>query len=156
MTRPVRNHFINEHSTCPIRPSTPAEIRHVESLSAYARQGCRHNSSSSFLDSPLHLSPPSYHILRPPKPIMNAATSNLVISLGAMQGTFNSPTRVGNAHRLAKVMDVLTCISLLNVVARKIDFDNPQVLLYVRIAYVAVQAFVLGTYYYTSAKVCMR
>ena len=53
-------------------------------------------------------------------------------------------------------MDVLTCISLLNVVARKIDFDNPQVLLYVRIAYVAVQAFVLGTYYYTSAKVCMR
>ena len=87
---------------------------------------------------------------------MNAATSNLVISLGAMQGTFNSSTRVGNAHRLAKVMDVLTCISLLNVVARKIDFDNPQVLLYVRIAYVAVQAFVLGTYYYTSAKVCMR
>ncbi|KAI0090193.1 inorganic phosphate transporter [Irpex rosettiformis] len=54
---------------------------------------------------------------------MNAATSNLVISLGAMQ------------------------------VARKINFDDPQVLMYVRIAYVAVQAFVLGTYYYTSAKI---
>ncbi|KAI0806041.1 inorganic phosphate transporter [Irpex lacteus] len=54
---------------------------------------------------------------------MNAATSNLVISLGAMQ------------------------------VARQINFDDPQVLNIVRLAYVAVQAIVLGTYYYTSMKI---
>ncbi|KAI0346208.1 inorganic phosphate transporter [Trametopsis cervina] len=54
---------------------------------------------------------------------MNAATSNLVISLGAMQ------------------------------VARKINFDDPQILTYVRIAYVVVQAVVLGTYYLTSSKI---
>ena len=38
-------------------------------------------------------------------------------------------------------------------VARKIPFDNPQVLDYVRIAYVASQAFALLVYYYTSSKV---
>ncbi|KZT65886.1 inorganic phosphate transporter [Daedalea quercina L-15889] len=54
---------------------------------------------------------------------MNAAASNLVISLLAMQ------------------------------VARKMDFDDPQVLVSVRIAYVTVQAIILGTYYYTSYKI---
>ncbi|KAH9925494.1 inorganic phosphate transporter [Fomitopsis serialis] len=54
---------------------------------------------------------------------MNAAASNLVISLGAMQ------------------------------VARKLDFDDPQVLLGVRIAYVTVQAVILGAYYYASYKI---
>ncbi|KAI0723705.1 inorganic phosphate transporter [Fomitopsis betulina] len=54
---------------------------------------------------------------------MNAAASNLVISLGAMQ------------------------------VARKLDFDDPQVLLGVRIAYVSVQALILVAYYYVSYKI---
>ncbi|PCH42704.1 inorganic phosphate transporter [Wolfiporia cocos MD-104 SS10] len=54
---------------------------------------------------------------------MNAAASNLVISLLAMQ------------------------------VARKIDFNDPQVLTTVRIAYVAVQAIILATYYFTSYKI---
>ena len=38
-------------------------------------------------------------------------------------------------------------------VARKIPFDNPQVLDYVRIFYVASQAISLAVYYYTSTKV---
>ncbi|KAI5476693.1 inorganic phosphate transporter [Pseudohyphozyma bogoriensis] len=51
---------------------------------------------------------------------MNPAISNLILSLGLMQ------------------------------VARKIDFEDPQVLLYVRIAYVASQLISLGAYYYVS------
>ncbi|GJE85602.1 inorganic phosphate transport PHO88 [Phanerochaete sordida] len=54
---------------------------------------------------------------------MNAATSNLVISIGAMQ------------------------------VARKIPFDDPQVLNYVRVAYVVVQLAVLGVYYFITSKI---
>ncbi|RDB30210.1 Inorganic phosphate transport protein PHO88 [Hypsizygus marmoreus] len=54
---------------------------------------------------------------------MNAGIQNLVISLGAMQ------------------------------VARKIPFDDPQILLYVRIAYVAAQLLALGVYYYVSLKI---
>ena len=38
-------------------------------------------------------------------------------------------------------------------VARKIPFDNPDVLLYVRIGYVASQLLTLGVYYYMSVKV---
>lgn len=38
-------------------------------------------------------------------------------------------------------------------VARKIDFNDPQVLLYVRVFYVAVQVIVLGIYYYATLKV---
>jgi len=54
---------------------------------------------------------------------MNAAVSNLMISLAAMQ------------------------------VARKIPFEDPQVLTYVRIAYVASQAIILAVYYYISLKI---
>jgi len=54
---------------------------------------------------------------------MNPQIQNLVITLGAMQ------------------------------VARKIPFDDPDVLLYVRIAYVAVQLIIFGAYYYTSMKI---
>ncbi len=39
------------------------------------------------------------------------------------------------------------------IVARKIPFDDPQVLDYVRIAYVASQVFALLVYYYASSKV---
>lgn len=38
-----------------------------------------------------------------------------------------------------------------DIVARKIDFNNPDVLLYVRIAYVATQVVVLGVYFYTAS-----
>jgi hypothetical protein len=38
-------------------------------------------------------------------------------------------------------------------VARKIPFDDPQVLNYVRIAYVTAQAIILGTYFFTAQKV---
>lgn len=48
---------------------------------------------------------------------------NLVISLGAMQ------------------------------VARKIPFDDPVVLSYVRMAYIGVQLFVLAVYYFVSVKI---
>ncbi|KAJ6561227.1 PHO88-related membrane protein [Mycena vulgaris] len=51
---------------------------------------------------------------------MNPAVQNLVISLGVMQ------------------------------VARKIPFEDPDILNYVRIGYVVVQVVVLGIYYYIS------
>ncbi|KAF9459625.1 inorganic phosphate transporter [Collybia nuda] len=54
---------------------------------------------------------------------MNSAIQNLVISLGAMQ------------------------------VARKIPFEDPQVLRYVRVAYITTQAIILGVYYITSRKI---
>ncbi|KAJ3558356.1 hypothetical protein NM688_g979 [Phlebia brevispora] len=54
---------------------------------------------------------------------MNAATQNLVVSIVAMQ------------------------------LARKIPFDDPQVLTIVRIVYVVTQVVVLGVYYYVSAKI---
>ncbi|KAK7031442.1 Pho88 superfamily [Favolaschia claudopus] len=54
---------------------------------------------------------------------MNSAVQSLVISLGVMQ------------------------------VARKIPFDDPDVLLYTRIGYVGVQAVVLAIYYYISMSI---
>ncbi|KAL5485920.1 PHO88 [Sanghuangporus weigelae] len=54
---------------------------------------------------------------------MSAAVQNLVISLVAMQ------------------------------LARKIPFDDPEVLNYVRIGYVSVQLLVLSAYYYVSMKI---
>ena len=37
--------------------------------------------------------------------------------------------------------------------AKKVPFDDPQVLTYVRIAYVTTQVIVLGAYYYTGLQV---
>jgi len=54
---------------------------------------------------------------------MNPAITNLAVSIGAMQ------------------------------VARRIPFDDPQVLNYVRAAYVTVQIIIFATYYYVSAKI---
>jgi len=54
---------------------------------------------------------------------MNAGIQNLVISLGVMQ------------------------------VARKVPFEDPEVLTYVRIGYVAAQVIILGVYYYISMAV---
>ena len=39
------------------------------------------------------------------------------------------------------------------IVARKIPFDDPQTLNYVRVGYVTAQLLVLTTYYYMSMKV---
>lgn len=38
-------------------------------------------------------------------------------------------------------------------VARKVPFDDPEVLNYVRLGYVVSQALILGSYYYTSMKI---
>ncbi|THH03208.1 hypothetical protein EW145_g6440 [Phellinidium pouzarii] len=54
---------------------------------------------------------------------MSTAIQNLVISLGAMQ------------------------------LARKINFEDPEVLTYVRVGYVSVQLIVLAVYYYISMKI---
>ncbi|KAL4062192.1 inorganic phosphate transporter Pho88 [Scleroderma yunnanense] len=54
---------------------------------------------------------------------MNAGVQNIVISLGAMQ------------------------------VARRIPFDDPVVLNYVRLGYITSQVIILGTYFYISYKV---
>jgi len=54
---------------------------------------------------------------------MNAATSNLAISLVVMQ------------------------------IARKIPFDDPEVLLYARIGYVSAQVIVLGAYFVCSSRI---
>ncbi|KAI5122513.1 hypothetical protein M0805_005241 [Coniferiporia weirii] len=54
---------------------------------------------------------------------MSAPVQNLIISLAAMQ------------------------------LARKIPFDDPQTLNYVRVGYVSVQLLVLATYYYISMKI---
>lgn len=76
---------------------------------------------------------------------MNAAVQNLVISLGVMQGIF---------HRQNILRNIIHSLAFL--VARKIPFDNPEVLMYVRIAYVAAQAIILGVYYYISLTVCRK
>ena len=78
---------------------------------------------------------------------MNAPMQSLAISLGVMQRNsiflLYCPVLILTPH---------TCHSDF-IVARKIPFDNPQVLDYVRIAYVASQAFALLVYYHTSSKV---
>lgn len=56
---------------------------------------------------------------------MNPAVTNLVISLGAMQ------------------------------LAKKVPFDDPNVLMAVRIGYLTSQAICIGVYLYISYKVCL-
>jgi len=43
--------------------------------------------------------------------------------------------------------------SIIVPVARRISFDDPEVLNYIRIAYVVTQIIVLGVYYYVSSAV---
>ncbi|KIM58387.1 hypothetical protein SCLCIDRAFT_1191462 [Scleroderma citrinum Foug A] len=57
---------------------------------------------------------------------MNAGVQNIVLSLGAMQ------------------------------VARRIPFDDPVVLNYVRLGYITSQIIILGTYFYISYKACQN
>ena len=74
---------------------------------------------------------------------MNAATSNLAISLIVMQ-----------SKKAAKLPVFHFLMSL--QVARKISFDDPEVLLYARIGYVSAQLIVLATYFVCSSKVSIR
>lgn len=71
---------------------------------------------------------------------MNAATSNLAISLLVMQ---------------SEKTDVLLFLyfDAFYKVARKIPFDDPEVLLYARIGYVSAQIVVLAVYFVCSSKV---
>ena len=48
----------------------------------------------------------------------------------------------------------LLCGLTRSIVARKIPFEDPQILTIVRVAYVVVQLVVLGAYYFVSSKVC--
>ena len=72
---------------------------------------------------------------------MNAGIQNLVISLGLMQGLLS--------FRIRGSFIFNTCCT----VARKIPFDDPQVLNYVRIGYVSAQVIALAIYYYISTSV---
>ena len=71
---------------------------------------------------------------------MNSGVQNLVISLGAMQRTslpvFLTSDSSANPHD--------------DIVARKIPFEDPLVLNYVRAGYVLAQVIVLAVYYYVS------
>jgi hypothetical protein len=73
---------------------------------------------------------------------MNAGVQNLVISLGAMQRMFFFPFLF--IQPLKEKFPV----------ARKIPFDDPEVLTYVRIGYVLTQLTALAIYYYVSLTVC--
>ncbi len=70
---------------------------------------------------------------------MSSPFVNLAISLGAMQGTYD-PTLVVSSYFHSIILPV----------ARRISFDDPEVLNYIRIAYVVTQIIVLGVYYYVS------
>ena len=76
---------------------------------------------------------------------MNAAASNLAISLVVMQSEKNAISLV------TLVFDVLFL-----QVARKIPFDDPEVLLYARIGYVSAQLIVLTAYFVCSSKVSIQ
>ena len=55
------------------------------------------------------------------------------------------------SHAMSVNPFISSCLQLaVLLVARKIPFDDPEVLNYVRIAYVTAQVIVLGIYYYIS------
>jgi hypothetical protein len=72
--------------------------------------------------------------------MMSSAVQNLAVSLVALQSMYFAP--------------VERSPSISSPVARKIPFDDPVVLSYVRIGYVSVQAIILATYYWVSLTVC--
>jgi hypothetical protein len=78
---------------------------------------------------------------------MNNPLQSLAISLAVMQGT----CPLSSFH--ASLSPSHTCHV---IVARKVPFDDPQVLEYVRIGYIASQAIALVVYYYASSKVCIN
>jgi hypothetical protein len=93
--------------------------------------------------------PPTLNTVRTQSSLnMSGPVQNMVVSLVLMQGTF-----LLTLHLFQKLMQPLPFRTLACVVARKIPFDDPQVLNYVRIAYVAAQAIILGTYFFVAQKV---
>lgn len=74
---------------------------------------------------------------------MNAATSNLAVSLIVMQSEGEFP--------FLSLLFIFDNVS--PQVARKISFDDPEVLLYARIGYVSVQVVVLAAYFICSSRV---
>lgn len=73
---------------------------------------------------------------------MNAGVQNILVSLGAMQS---------NYFFFFCLSGLL--ISFLAPVARRIPFDDPVVLNYVRLGYVLSQVIIMGTYFFVSYKV---
>lgn len=73
---------------------------------------------------------------------MNAGVQNIMISLGAMQSSY---------FFFSCSSGLL--ISFLAPVARRIPFDDPVVLNYVRLGYVLSQIIIIGTYFFVSYKV---
>lgn len=71
----------------------------------------------------------------------NPAVSNLILSLGAMQGTSSlNSVKNHSSH---------------NAVARKIPMEDPQVVNYLRIGYVSAQLISLAIYYFITLKVSL-
>ena len=56
-------------------------------------------------------------------------------------------------HRALHLGHTHNLVSLFAIVARKIPFEDPEVLMYVRLGYVATQLATLAIYFYTSYKV---
>ena len=73
---------------------------------------------------------------------MNAATSNLAISLLVMQG-----------EKFDASLTSMFVDTVFLPVARKIPFEETNVLVYARIGYVAAQLIVLAAYFVCSSKV---
>jgi len=106
---------------------------------------------------------------------MNAQMTNLAVSLGAMQRksasfmpilTTELTVNSHPLHHFPPQLDHIIsygysslsfniCIRcwLITTVARKVPFENPDVLLAVRVGYVVVQLIVLAVHYYVSMKV---
>jgi hypothetical protein len=77
---------------------------------------------------------------------MNSGIQNIVISLGAMQGVFVYCFISDTPLTFVEFVRHIT-------VARRIPFDDPQILNYVRVGYVTSQVIILGVYFYVSYKV---
>ena len=77
---------------------------------------------------------------------MNPAIQNLAISLGAMQGRRSLFIHVGHTSTNMSFI-------FLVLVARKIPFDDPVILNYVRAGYIASQIICIAVYLYISMKV---
>lgn len=73
---------------------------------------------------------------------MNAGVQNIMISLGAMQRMSPSLLLFGWSFQFFFLP-----------VARRIPFDDPVVLNYVRLGYVLSQIIIIGTYFFVSYKV---
>jgi len=71
---------------------------------------------------------------------MSSPVINLAVSLGAMQG-------------LLYWVHIYYPCSWTSSVARRIPFEDPEILNYVRIAYVVSQVIVLSVYFYVSTAV---